>query len=184
MNQLQWDLGDGIAVRTYVAGDAEELFALVDANRDRLRPWMIWEPTTKTVDDTRAFIQACLASTDYEGNGLWLDGRLVGGAGLSLDTMANSGEIGYWLAGDARGSGDRHASLRAVLRLRLRRARAAPDGAAGGGRQREEPRRGRTPRHARGGVARDGCRVADGYLDSVTYGILEDEWRARRADAT
>ena len=31
----------------------------------------------------------------------------------------------------------------------------------------------------------DGCRVADGYLDSVTYGILEDEWRARRGpDAT
>ena len=31
------------------------------------------------------------------------------------------------------------------------------------------------------GVQRDGCRVADGYLDLVEYGILEDEWRARRA---
>ena len=30
------------------------------------------------------------------------------------------------------------------------------------------------------GVARDGIRVADGYLDSIEYGILEDEWRARR----
>jgi ribosomal-protein-serine acetyltransferase len=30
------------------------------------------------------------------------------------------------------------------------------------------------------GVWRDGIRVADGYLDSVGYGILEDEWRARR----
>jgi RimJ/RimL family protein N-acetyltransferase len=33
------------------------------------------------------------------------------------------------------------------------------------------------------GVARDGIRVADGYLDSVQYGILEDEWRARRVPA-
>jgi len=33
------------------------------------------------------------------------------------------------------------------------------------------------------GVARDGIRVADGYLDSVSYAILEDEWRARRVPA-
>jgi len=33
------------------------------------------------------------------------------------------------------------------------------------------------------GVARDGIRVADGYLDSVWYSILEDEWRARRVPA-
>ena len=184
MNQLLWDLGDGIAVRTYVAGDAEELFALVDANRDRLRPWMIWEPTTKTVDDTRAFIQACLASTDYEGNGLWLDGRLIGGAGLSLDTMANSGEIGYWVAGDAEGRG---IVTRACTRffdfafdelgLHRMELQAALDNA------KSRAVAERLGMHEEG-IARDGCRVADGYLDSVTYGILEDEWRARRADAT
>jgi ribosomal-protein-serine acetyltransferase len=185
VNQLQWDLGDGVAVRTYVVGDADELFALVDASRERLRPWMIWEPTTKSVDDTRAFIQACLASTDYEGNGLWRDGRLIGGIGLSLDTMANSGEIGYWLADGHEGKGlvtractrffdfafDELGLHRMELQAAVENVRSRAVAQRIG--MREE------------GVARDGCRVAGGYLDSVTYGILEDEWRARRGpDAT
>jgi len=180
VNQLQWDLGDGIALRTYVPGDAEELFALVDASRDRLRPWMIWEPTTKTVEDTRAFIQACLSSSDFEGNGLWREGRLVGGIGLSLDTLANSGEIGYWLSGGHEGQGivtracarlfDFAFDELGLHRMELQAAVANTKSRAVAQRlgMREE------------GVARDGCRVADGYLDAVTYGILEDEWRARR----
>ena len=180
MNQLRWDLGDGLTIRTYVLGDAEELFALVDASRERLRPWMIWEPTTTTVEDTRAFIQACLASTDYEGNGLWRDGRLIGGIGLSLDTMANSGEIGYWLGGDHEGQGIVTAACArffdfAFDELGLHRMELH----AAVGNERSRAVAARLGMHEEG-IARDGCRVAAGYLDLVSYGILEDEWRARR----
>lgn len=185
MNELHWDLGDGVAIRTYVLGDAAELFALVDASRDRLRPWMIWEPTTKTVDDTRAFIQACLSSNDFEGNGLWRDGRLIGGVGLSLDTMANSGEIGYWVAGDHEGQG---IVTRACARFfdfafdELGLHRMELSAAVGNERSRAVAARLGMREE---GIARDGCRVEAGYLDLVTYGILEDEWRARRGpDAT
>lgn len=180
MNQLRWELGDGLAVRTYVVGDAEELFALIDASRDRLRPWMLWEPTTTTVEDTRGFIQACLASTDYEGNGLWRDGRLIGGIGLSLDTLADSGEIGYWLAGAHEGQG---VVTRACARFfdfafdELGLHRMELSAAVGNERSRAVAARLGMREE---GIARDGCRVADGYLDLVSYGILEDEWRARR----
>ena len=54
MNPIYWDLGDGVAIRTYTPDDAEEAFALVDANRVRLHPWMIWEPRTRSPADTRA----------------------------------------------------------------------------------------------------------------------------------
>ncbi|MEP6759449.1 MAG: GNAT family protein [Actinomycetota bacterium] len=185
MNQLQWELGEGLVVRTYVLGDAEELFALIDASRDRLRRWMIWEPTTKTIDDTRGFIRACLASTDYEGNGLWRDGALIGGIGLGLDTMSNSGEIGYWLGGGHEGRG---IVTRACARFfdfafdELGLHRIELQAAVDNTKSRAVAER--LGMHEEG-VARDGCRVAGGYLDSVTYGILEDEWRSRRGtDAT
>ena len=182
MNQLLWDLGDGLVVRTYVMDDADELFALVDASRERLRPWMIWEPTTTTVADTRAFIRSCLDSTDYEGNGLWRDGRLIGGIGLSLDTLANSGEIGYWVGDGHEGQGT---VTRACARFfdfafdELGLHRMELSAAVANARSRAVAERLGMREE---GVARDGCRVAAGYLDLVSYGILEDEWRARRGE--
>jgi ribosomal-protein-serine acetyltransferase len=184
VNPIRWDLGAGLVVRTYVVGDAQELLDLVDANRDRLRPWMIWEPMTKAVEDTRAFIERSLAAeTDLEGNGVWLDGVLIGGAGIRVDTLPNSGEIGYWIDGDHEGQGiitrvcerffDFAFGELGLHRMELQaaatnaRSRAVAD------------RLGMTQE----GVARDGIRVADGYLDSVSYSILEDEWRARRVPA-
>ena len=185
MNQLHWDLGDGVLVRTFVMGDAEELFALIDRSRERLRPWMIWEPTTTTVEDSRGFIESCLASNDYEGNGLWRDGRLIGGVGLTLDTMANSGEIGYWLGADHEGQG---IVTRACSRFfdlafdELGLHRMELHAAVGNERSRAVAARLGMREE---GIAHDGCRVAAGYLDLVSYGILEDEWRARRGpDAT
>ena len=181
MNQLYWDIGNGLVVRTYTLDDAQALFDLIDSNRDHLRPWMIWEHTTKGVDDTRTYIQSCLDDpVSIEGNGIFVDGALGGGIGLDIDTLSNSGEIGYWLAKEHEGRGivtracERFFDL-AFDELGLHRVelQAASDNvrsravAARLG-MREE------------GVWRDGIRVADGYLDSVGYGILEDEWRARR----
>ena len=183
MNTLRWDLGDGLVVRPYVLGDDEELFALVDANRVRLRPWMIWEPATTEVAHTRDFIQRCLDATDYEGNGLWLDGALIGGIGLRLDTMPNSGEIGYWIGGEHEGRG---IVTRACARFfdfafdELGLHRIELQAAVGNTRSRAVAERLGMRQE---GIARDGCRVADGYLDLVSYGVLEDEWRAHRAVA-
>jgi ribosomal-protein-serine acetyltransferase len=181
VNPIRWDIGEGLVVRTYVMDDAEELFSLVDANRARLRPWMIWEPATKLVDDTRTFIaRSTAAETDLEGNGIWLGGRLIGGVGLSVDTLSNSGEIGYWIDGDHEGRG-------IVTRVCTRFFDFAFDEL---GLHRMELQAASTNQRSRAvaerlgmsleGVARDGIRVADGYLDSCTFGILEDEWRARR----
>ena len=53
MNPIEWDLGDGIVVRTLTPDDDREMFELIEANRDRLRPWMPWEPETEGPADTR-----------------------------------------------------------------------------------------------------------------------------------
>jgi len=181
VNQLYWDLEGGAVVRSYALGDAEALFDLIDANRDHLRPWMIWEQTTKGVDETRTFIQSCLDEpVSIEGNGIWVDGELAGGIGLDIDTLSNSGEIGYWLAKPYEGRGivtracERFFDM-AFDELGLHRMELQ----AASGNLRSRAVAGRLGMHEEG-VARDGIRVADGYLDSVQYAILEDEWRARR----
>jgi ribosomal-protein-serine acetyltransferase len=180
-NQIYWDLGDRVVIRSYTLDDAQALFDLIDANRDHLRPWMIWEHTTKTVDDTRTFIQSCLDEpVSIEGNGIWVDGELAGGIGLDIDTLSNSGEIGYWLAKPHEGRG---IITRACERFfdvafdELGLHRMELQAAAGNLRSRAVAARLGMYEE---GVARDGIRVIDGYLDSVEYAILEDEWRERR----
>jgi len=184
VNPIRWDLGEGLIVRTYLAGDAQDLFDLIDANRERLRPWMIWEPQTRSVADSLAFIQRSTSSaTDMEGNGVWLDGVLIAGVGLAIDTMSNSGEIGYWIDGGHEGKGIVTRVCQRFfdfafdeLGLHRMELQAATDNARS---RAIAERLGMTQE----GVAKDGIRVADGYLDSVSYAILEDEWRARRVPA-
>ena len=182
VNALHWDLGDGLVVRTYTLDDAQALFDLIDANRDAPAP----------VDDLGAHDEergrharrssraASTKPVSIEGNGIWVDGELAGGIGLDIDTLSNSGEIGYWLAKPHEGRG---IITRACERFfdmafdELGLHRMELQAAAGNCRSRAVA--GRLGMHEEG-VARDGIRVADGYLDSVEYGILEDEWRARR----
>ncbi len=182
MNPIYWDLGDGVVIRTLTLDDADELFALVDANRARLRDWMIWEPTTLSPTDVRAFIERCLASeSDAEGNGIWVDGRIAGVIGLRIDTLSNGGEVGYWIDRDHEGRG---IMTRACIRFfefafeEMGMHRMELHAAAENSRSRAIAERlGMTQE----GVARDGIRVPAGYQDAVVYGMLEDEWRARRA---
>jgi ribosomal-protein-serine acetyltransferase len=183
VNPIRWDLGEGLVVRTYVMDDAAELFALVDVNRDRLRPWMFWEPHTRSPDDSRTFIQRCLSSDDYEGNGLWLDGRLIGGMGLTLDLPVNSAEIGYWIDGAYEGRGIVTRAATRFLGLafdELGLHRVELQAAVENVRSRAVAQR---LGMIEEGIARDGGRVSDGYQDLVRYAILEDEWRARRVRA-
>jgi len=184
VNQIFWELGAGAVVRTYTLDDAPALYDLIDADREHLRPWMIWEHATKSVDDTRTFIQSCLDDpVSIEGNGIFVDRALAGGIGLDIDTLSNSGEIGYWLAKEYEGRGiitracERFFDM-AFDELGLHRMELQ----AASGNVRSRAVAGRLGMYEEG-VARDGIRVADGYLDSVQYGILEDEWRARRVPA-
>ena len=179
---IDWDLGEGLRVRSFDLGHAEALFALVEANRDRLRPWMPWEPTTQGPEDTRAFIASSRDSeTDAEANGLFVDGTLVGTMGMRVNLLANAGDIGYWIGGahEGRGIVTRAAERFQVfafdeLGLHRLELRAAVDNA------RSRAVAVRLGMHEEG-ILRDAERVHAGYHDMVIFGLLEDEWRARRA---
>jgi ribosomal-protein-serine acetyltransferase len=180
VNPIFWDLGQGLAVRTYSPDDAEIVFGLVEANRERLDRWFPWSEHVETVLDQREWIVTCLASeTDQEANGIWLDGRLVGTIGMSVETINDAGEVGYWLDAGAEGRGLITRSCRRFLEhgfdergLNRMQIRAAV-----------ENERSRAVAERLGmveeGVLRGGGKVAGGrYVDLVVYGMLASEWAA------
>jgi ribosomal-protein-serine acetyltransferase len=181
VNPIEWDLGGGAVIRTLALDDAQELFDLVESNRERLRPWMPWEPMTKGPADTRRFIERGHASEhDMEGNGIWLDGRIVGTVGLHhVDMLDRKAELGYWIDAHAEGRGivtracERFCGV-AFDELALHRVEILV--AEGNVRSRAVAERlGMTQE----GIAREACRVADGFVDLVSYAVLADDWAAR-----
>jgi ribosomal-protein-serine acetyltransferase len=176
---IYWPIDDQASIRTFTPDDAEEIFALVEANRERLEAWMPWAESTRSPADTRDFIERSLASEhDLEANGIWVDGRAVGTIGLSVNHLVNAGELGYWIDAGFEGRGLITKASRLVLDhafgvLKLHRVALC----AG-----VENRRSRAVAERLGfreeGVVRDGDRVGGGrYVDMVLYGLLEDEWR-------
>lgn len=168
--------GRGLELRSLKLRDAPALFALVDANRERLGRWLPWPEVNRTVLDSRAYIllmrrraQAGLG----QAFGLWWRGRLVGVAGFNwVDAANRSGAIGYWLAGDAEGHGLMTRAVSALLRhgfrtlklnrieiragVRNRRSRAIPERLG----------------FRREGLLRQVERLGDRYVDHVVYGLL------------
>ncbi len=180
---MSWrlEVGEGLELRAWKPEDAEEVFALARANFDRLTAWMPWATAESTADDTRAFIESAIKREgEREGNGLYLEGELIGSAGLSVDALNRVGEIGYWIDAVHEGRGiitrccvaliDHGFGQMGLHRIQIH---AAPDNS----RSRAVPER---LGFTREGQIREAGRVASGYVDLVVYGLLAHEWAARR----
>jgi ribosomal-protein-serine acetyltransferase len=95
-------------MRPATAADAAESFAIVEAQRERLREWLPWVDHTFAAEDTRRYLEA-VERQDAAGEGLHcvieLDGKFEGLADLRIIPIQRSGEVGYWLAAAAVGRG-------------------------------------------------------------------------------
>jgi ribosomal-protein-serine acetyltransferase len=170
---------DSLGVRPVEAADARELYALIEANREHLARWMPWA-AAQDLAGTERFIaeaEAQLARNDGFQARIAPEGKIVGVAGFhTVDWVNCNTSIGYWLAALAQGRGTMTAVVRALLdhafhewklhrveihcAPRNRRSRAIPERLG----FREEA------------VLRETERVGGRYLDSVVYGLLEEEW--------
>jgi ribosomal-protein-serine acetyltransferase len=172
------ELGDGAILRRYTTEDLESIFALVDANRDRLRRWLPWVDQVKTLEDERAWLEGILASesTADQGYGMWDRNGFAGGIGLTRFPLSNAADIGYWLGGSFEGRGLVTRACKALIdhgfgTLGLHRItiHCAPDNA----RSRAVPERLGFTAEA---VLREASSTGDGYEDLVVYGLLDREW--------
>lgn len=108
------------SLRVLCEDDAAELFALTDANRAHLRPWLPWVDLVNSEEDSRSFLETVTAQRE-DGRGPTFGiveaGALTGVVGfLPIDRVNRCGEIGYWLAEHAQGRGVMTQCCRFVVR--------------------------------------------------------------------
>jgi len=175
--------GRDLELRPLRLADASALFALVDADRAKLRRWLPWVDANTGVEHTRAFIRAhqTLAKKRQALTfGLWWKGRLCGVAGLhSFDAENASVAVGYWLASTAEGHG---LMTRAVSRLldqafgalKLHRVELR----AGVRNRKSRAIAGRLSfRHE--GTARGAQALRGRYIDLAVYALEAEDWLTR-----
>jgi ribosomal-protein-serine acetyltransferase len=169
-------------LRLFEESDAEELYEVVDANRDYLARWMPWA-AGQTAEGALEFIRESHRQlADNQGFQLAIvqDGRIVGALGFHrLDWANRSTSIGYWIAEAAQGQGTATRAVRALVdhafaawelnRVEIRagldneRSRALP---ARLGFEHE-------------GVLRQAERVGDRFVDHAVYAMLAADWTRR-----
>ena len=178
---LTQPIDDHLSLRMLRLPDADELFAIVDANRERLREWLPWLDDNTTADDTRWFIQTTLDQCAADRGfvcAMLLDGAIVGVVGYNtIRRPSRIAELGYWLAAGATGRGLMTRSCRALIdyafgELDLNKVEIRA--AVGNRRSRAVPERlGFTQE----GVLRQTEWLYDHLVDHVVYGLLRSEWR-------
>jgi ribosomal-protein-serine acetyltransferase len=182
---MRLQVDERLHLRPVEGGDAEQIYALVDADRERLAEWLPWA-AQQTLAATREFVAESRAQQEREDGfqaAVVRDGEIAGIAGYHrIDRLNRATSIGYWLASRHQGEGVMSAAVRALIdhafdawglhRITIeaavanRRSRAIPERLG----FREE------------GLLREAELVGDRFLDAVLYSLLASEWEggARR----
>jgi ribosomal-protein-serine acetyltransferase len=178
---LRHELPGGYALRLLEESDADEVFALIDANREHLAPWMPWAEHEREPAHVLPFIRAGRKQiADNDGLQTAIvdpDGRIVGMVGFhNVDWLHRKSSIGYWLAADAQGRGTMTEAVRALVdhafatwKLNRITIQAAVENA----RSRAIPER---LGFREEGTLREVERVGGRMLDDVVYAMLAADW--------
>jgi ribosomal-protein-serine acetyltransferase len=101
-------------------GHTDDLFNLVDANRDHLREWLPWLDANASPKETETFIQSTISQ--YEnGQGpqcaVFYNAVMCGVCGFHpIDVRNKSGSLGYWLSNTCLGKGIMTMSVKTIVK--------------------------------------------------------------------
>lgn len=180
----RFTLTEDTHLRLLEEADADELHALIEANRDYLSRWLAWA-AEQTPADTLGFIRKTREQLDAKDGfqqAVVCDGEIAGVAGfVGVDWANRTTGIGYWLAEDRQGRGTMTSAVAALvdyafeaLKLNRIEIRVAVENQ----RSRAIPERLGFHQEA---VFRRSQRVGGRHLDVAIYSTLPDEWAARSA---
>ncbi len=176
---LRLQLSDACWLRLLEDSDADELYALIDANRAYLSRWMPWA-STQSLDDTLEFIRTTrrqLAENDGFQAAIIFEGNIIGVVGFhAVDWTHRTTSIGYWLAEQHQGNGTMTQAAHALVdhalgtwELNRVEIRSAP-----------ENLRSRAIAERLGfreeGTLQQAEQIGDRYLDNVVCALLASDW--------
>lgn len=116
---FSFQVDDELKIELIQQQHKEELFRLIDTNREHLRKWLLWVDKRQTAEDFDTIIPEWLSK--YANNngfdaGIRYKGRLVGMIALHyLDWKNKATSIGYFLSEEAQGNGIITKCVRALI---------------------------------------------------------------------
>ena len=176
------NVNETIYLRLLELRDADELFALVEANRHQLRQWLPWLDANTKVEDSFDFIKSVqkqFADKQSLVMGLWHREKLVGVIGHNSINWSNrTAYPGYWLGQSAQGQGLMTASLKSLIShafYELELNRIDIRCATGNVKSCALPKRlGFTHE----GTLRQAEWLYDKFVDHEVFGMLSSEWQS------
>ncbi len=172
---------DNISLKTLTTGDADEVFRVIDQNREYLKQWLPWVDRTDTASTLQNVITGWEKGLELGTDlvfGIFKDDKYIGNIGLhDMKKPNNSAMIGYWLAENEQGNGTMTDCVRALVdygfnSLSLNRIYIYC--ADKNQKSRDVPKR---LGFVLEGVLQDEEYLNGKYFDLVVYGILKRNWR-------
>ena len=112
-------IDDELLLRTLQPADAQELFTLVHASREHLRPWLPWVDVTTDAGHSMQFIHQSIVNQNNQSGmalGIVYKGRLIGSMGMhNWDHALKKAQLGYWIAKEYQGRGVISACLKGFI---------------------------------------------------------------------
>jgi len=170
---------NGIYLRRISHEDAEDVFVLIDKNRNHLRKWLPFIDTTISPDNTHAFIAQLHKSSCREiVFTICFNAQITGLIGFKdIDRANHRVEIGYWISKQNEGNGIVANACSVLIERAFRKMdihRIQIKCGVGNHRSSNIPKKlGFTFE----GIERGGEKHKNSFLDLEVYSLLKNEWR-------
>jgi ribosomal-protein-serine acetyltransferase len=177
---FSFKVDDEIAIELLQQHHKEELYNLINTNREHLRKWLLWVDKRKSADDLEPIIPIWIQNyADNNGfdTGIRYNGELVGMIGLHyIDWNNRSTSIGYFLSEGTQGKGIITRCISSLLNYlfeTMNLNRVEIQCAVNNHKSIAIPER---LGFTKEGIQRDGQWLYDHYEDLVTYSLLAKDW--------
>jgi ribosomal-protein-serine acetyltransferase len=179
-NMVELKVDSQIVLKEIELSDAEDIFKLIDSDRENLRIWLSFVDSTKEIEDTKDFIRSILFLPgdirDFVAVIIY-NGQKIGLIGFKLTDFVNKKtEIGYWISKEFENKGIVTKSVVKMIdyafnNLELNRIQIK----CGIGNEKSS----KIPKKLNfkfEGIERSAELLNGKFIDAEVYSILKDEW--------
>lgn len=178
-------ISEAIEMQLLSMSHKDELFGLVDENREHLREWLPWVDANTSPEDTESFVNSVVSQRD-SGRGpqyaVFYNSAMCGVCGFHpFDVVNRIGSIGYWLSRAHSGKGIITSSVKSLLGMGFREYglnRIEIACATSNARSRAIPER---LNFTFEGVLREREYLYGEYVNHALYSILASEYSLNKA---